>query len=125
MHEDFEQDGSKIVMLIVAQKEPHAGTLAYKDISQPETLAERTKLAKRMKDEFELPMTVLVDSMEDTSRAYFTDLPSPAFIIDAQGVVRGKMSWSQPEDISAFLKTMEASPVAAREKPIYKSRRLP
>ncbi|MDB4777996.1 formylglycine-generating enzyme family protein [bacterium] len=116
MHESFEQEGSKIVMLIVAQKEPHAGTLAYKDISQPETVAERTKLAKRMKEEFELPMTVLVDSMKDSSRELFTDLPSPAFIIDAQGVLCGKMSWAQPEDISDFLSTMEPGMVAVPEK---------
>ncbi len=116
MHESFEQEGSKIVMLIVAQKEPHAGTLAYKDISQPETVAERTELAKRMKEEFELPMTVLVDSMKDTSRAVFTDLPSPAFIIDAQGVLRGKMSWAQPDDISTFLSTMKPSTVAVSEE---------
>ena len=103
-------------MLIVAQKEPHAGTLAYKNISQPETVAERTKLAKRMKDEFELPMTVLVDSMKDTSRALFTDLPSPAFVIDEKGVLRGKMSWSQPEDISKFLNSMKSKAVSAKEK---------
>lgn len=103
-------------MLIVAQKEPHAGTLAYKEISQPETVAERTKLAKRMKDEFELPMTVLVDSMKDTSRALFTDLPSPAFVIDEKGVVRGKMSWAQPEAISDFLSTMKADSEAAPAK---------
>lgn len=103
-------------MLIVEQKEPHAGTLAYNDISQPETIAERTELAKRMKDEFELPMTVLVDSMKDTSRAYFTDLPSPAFIIDAKGVVRAKMPWAQPEEIIAFLKTMEPLVTAISKK---------
>ena len=103
-------------MLIVSQKEPHAGSLAYKNISQPETVAERTKLAKRMKEEFELPMTVLVDSMKDTSRSYFTDLPSPAFIIDEKGIVRAKMSWSQPEDISRFLKKMKDEQSSRRLK---------
>ncbi len=107
-------------MLIVAQKEPHAGTLAYKNISQPETVAERTKLAKRMKEEFELPMTVLVDSMKDTSRALFTDLPSPAFVIDAKGILRGKMSWSQPEDISTFLSSMKPNAVSAQKKQVSK-----
>ena len=91
MHNSFEENGSNIAVVIVAQKEPHAGSLAFKDISQPETVAERTELAKRMKDEFELPMPVLVDSMKDTSRALFTDLPSPAFIIDEKGILRSKM----------------------------------
>jgi len=108
MHKSFEENGSKIAVVIVAQKEPHAGSLAFKDISQPETVAKRTELAKRMKDEFELPMPVLVDSMKDTSRALFTDLPSPAFIIDEKGILRSKMPWAQPHEISTFLENMNS-----------------
>jgi len=51
-----------------------------------------------MKDEYELPMKVLVDSMEDQSRALFSDLPSPAFIIDAKGI-REKFPWADAETI--------------------------
>ena len=108
MHNSFEENGSNIAVVIVAQKEPHAGSLAFKDISQPETVAERTELAKRMKDEFELPMPVLVDSMKDTSRALFTDLPSPAFIIDEKGILRSKMPWAQSHEISTFLENMNS-----------------
>ena len=43
MHNSFEENGSNIAVVIVAQKEPHAGSLAFKDISQPETVAERTE----------------------------------------------------------------------------------
>ena len=122
MHETFEKEGSKVVMLIVAQKEPHAGTLSFKDISQPETIAERTKLAKRMKEEFELPMTVLVDTMEDSSRALFTDLPSPAFVIDEKGVVRGKMPWAQPDEIAALLVKLKADAESTEKKGSPKSK---
>jgi len=64
-------------ILIVYQKEPHPGQMAFKAIAQPETFEARVELAKKMKDEYEMPMTVLVDTMEDQSRALFSDLPSP------------------------------------------------
>ena len=86
-------------IVIVYQKEPHAGQLVFKSIAQPETFEQRVKLAKRMKEEYELPMTILVDTMEDQSRALFSDLPSPAFVIDAKGIVRAKFPWADAETI--------------------------
>ena len=78
--------------------------MAFKNISQPENFAERCDLAKRMRHEFELPMTVLVDTMEDTSRALFSDLPSPAFVIDADGVIQAKFPWAEAEVIDMAVK---------------------
>ena len=86
-------------IIVVYQKEPHAGQLAFKDVEQPETIEQRIALARRMKDEYELPMTVLVDSMQDQSRALFSDLPSPAFVIDKEGVIRSKFPWADAETI--------------------------
>jgi hypothetical protein len=87
-------------ILIVYQKEPHAGQLAFREVAQPESLEARIELAKKMKTEFEMPMKVLVDTMEDQSRALFSDLPSPVFIIDAKGVIREKFPWPESEQIS-------------------------
>jgi len=98
-------------IIIVYQKEPHPGQMAFKDIAQPETFEQRCTLAKRMKDEYELPMTVLVDSMEDQSRALFSDLPSPAFIIDAQGTIREKFPWADAETIGPAVKRLYDGPL--------------
>ena len=98
-------------ILIVYQKEPHPGQMAFKAIAQPETFEARVELAKKMKDEYEMPMTVLVDTMEDQSRALFSDLPSPVFIIDAKGVIRNKFPWPESEQIeSAVTKLRPPSP---------------
>ncbi|MEM7457638.1 MAG: hypothetical protein AAF456_25135, partial [Planctomycetota bacterium] len=99
-HNNFVESGEAEI-LIVYQKEPHPGQMAFENIAQPETLEQRCALARRMKDEYELPMTVLVDSMEDQSRALFSDLPSPAFVIDKEGIVRAKFPWAEGEQIEA------------------------
>ena len=67
--------------------------MAFKNIAQPETTEERIALAKKMKDEYELPMPILVDTMEDQSRALLSDLPSPVFVVDAKGIIRVKLPW--------------------------------
>ena len=69
--------------------------MAFKDIAQPETTKERITLAKKMKDEYELPMPVLVDTMEDQSRALLSDLPSPAFVVDSKGTIQAKLPWPE------------------------------
>ena len=98
LHREFSKSGDAQI-LIIYQKEPHAGQLAFKTIAQPETFEQRRELARRMKEEYELPMTILVDSMEDQSRALFSDLPSPAFVIDATGVIRAKFPWADADTI--------------------------
>ena len=82
--------------------------MAFKEIAQPETFEARVQLARKMKDEYEMPMTVLVDTMEDQSRALFSDLPSPVFIIDAEGTIRNKFPWPESAQIkSAVAKISE------------------
>jgi len=83
--------------------------MAFRDIAQPESFAERCDLALRMKDEYEMPMTVLVDTMEDQSRALFSDLPSPVFILDSKGIVRSKFPWPDQEQIAEAVKMVEIS----------------
>ncbi len=94
--------------MIIYQKEPHSGQMAFQDIAQPETFEERCALASRMKDEYEMPMTVLVDTMEDRSRALFSDLPSPVYILDGEGVVQAKFPWPEQEQIADALREMES-----------------
>lgn len=111
-HAAFTASGDAEI-LIIYQKEPHAGQMAFRDIAQPESLPERMTLARRMKDEYELPMTVLVDTMEDQSRALFSDLPSPAFVIDGAGVVRAKFPWAEGEQIAAAVEEVRRGPPPA------------
>ncbi len=95
-------------MVVVAQKEPHVNRMAFKEISQPQTLAERCALARRMKDELELNMQILIDPLDDRSRELFSDLPSPAFIIDPNGKVVAKFPWADSQQIAQALRAQQA-----------------
>lgn len=88
-----------MTFLVVEQKEPHAGRMAFEDIKQPATFAERCALAERMRDELEVTMPIYVDGMDDASRALFSDLPSPAFVIDREGRIADKLPWADPEPL--------------------------
>lgn len=88
---------SEIEFVIVYQREPHARQLAFADVAQPKNLGERCALARRTCDELMLaPAMVWVDGMDDQSRALFGDLPDPAIVIDADGVIRHKLPWAEP-----------------------------
>jgi len=94
----------EILFLIIYQREPHAGQMAFKDVLQPETYEERRALAKLAKKELGLDRPILVDSMDDLSRALFGDLPSPAIVIGPDGVIRAKLPWAEPERVEPLLK---------------------
>ncbi len=93
--------------------------MAFKEIAQPQTLAERCELAQRMKDELELNMQILIDPLDDRSRELFSDLPSPAFIIDPSGKVIAKFPWADPQQIAQAVRTHRAdlTPAAVGTQP--------
>lgn len=93
---------------VVEQKEPHAGRMAFADVAQPVTFAERCTLARRLRDELEVPLPIFVDGMDDASRALFSDLPSPAFLIDRSGRIADKLPWADPAPLTAALRTVLA-----------------
>ncbi len=71
--------------------------MAFAKIEQPTTFAGRCALARRIREELEVPLPIFVDGMDDASRALFSDLPSPAFVIDRRGRIADKLPWADPE----------------------------
>ncbi len=92
-----------MAFLVIEQREPHAGRMAFTTIEQPETFEARRALAVRIRDELEIPLPILIDGMDDASRAVFGDLPSPAFVIGRDGSIVDKLPWADPEAIAATL----------------------
>lgn len=82
--------------------------MAFADIAQPRTFAERCTLARRMRDELEVPLPIYVDGMDDASRALFSDLPSPAFLIDRDGRIADKLPWADPAPLAKALQAVLA-----------------
>lgn len=98
-----------MVFVVVEQKEPHAGRMAFEDVAQPGTFAERCTLARRLRDELEVPLPIFVDGMDDASRALFSDLPSPAFLIDRSGRIADKLPWADPAPLTKALRELLAN----------------
>jgi hypothetical protein len=92
-----------VAIVIVYQREPHAGRMAFAALAQPATFAERRALATRAKDELGLPLLSLVDGMDDASRALFSDLPAPVFALDRFGHVAAKEPWIDVDKLPAML----------------------
>lgn len=92
-----------MVFAVVEQKEPHAARMAFAEIEQPGTFAARCELARRIRDELEMPLPLYVDGMDDASRALFSDLPSPAFVVDRAGRIVDKLPWADAEPLQRTL----------------------
>lgn len=94
--------------MVVEQKEPHVGRMAFAELAQPASFAERCEFARRMRDELEVSLPIFVDGMDDASRALFSDLPSPAFVIDRVGRIVDKLPWADPEALAARIASLLA-----------------
>ena len=94
---------------MVYQREPHARQLAFGDVAQPETFAERAALARRMLKELELDVEVWVDDLGDRSRATFGDLPSWAVMLSRGGSIKRKVAWPDPESLQAFVEDVPSA----------------
>ncbi len=92
-----------VAFVVIEQKEPHTGRMAFESIEQPTTFAERCTLARRIRDELELPLPIYVDGMDDASRALFSDLPGPAFVLDRFGRIVDKQEWVDPDALAQRL----------------------
>lgn len=103
------------MFVVIEQKEPHTGRMAFADVAQPTTFEQRCTLARRIRDELEVPLPIYVDGMDDTSRALFSDLPSPAFLIDRQGRIADKLPWADPAPLTQALAAVLAEDRAAAE----------
>lgn len=89
--------------VVVHQREPHARQMAFADVPQPTSCEERAELARALLGELRLDLDVWIDDMGDTSRALFGQLPHPAIVVDALGIVRRKLSWCDPEELRRTL----------------------
>lgn len=89
--------------MLVYQREPHAGQMAFEKIDQPTTMEARRSLARRTCQELDWQGETVIDSMDDASRAAFGDLPSPAILIDPQGLIVAKLPWAEASSIQSQL----------------------
>lgn len=103
--------------VVVYQREPHAGQMAFDQVPQPCTRDERVALARKVLEEERLDLDLWVDDLGDQSRAAFGDLPNSAIVIDPLGTIRLKLSWCEPEVLALTLPEILATLPAERPAP--------
>lgn len=86
--------------VVVYQREPHARQLAFGSVPQPVADAERVALARRTLTELDLAVDVWIDDLGDQSRRAFGDLPNWAIVVGANGVIRHKLPWADPDELA-------------------------
>ena len=94
-------------VVVVHQREPHAGQLGFMDVEQPTTFAARAQLARRTLTDNGLDVDVWIDGLDDASRFAFGALPNWAIVVDPAGVVRLKLPWFVPEVVDRAVDEVE------------------
>jgi hypothetical protein len=103
--------------VVVYQREPHAGQMAFADVEQPRTDEQRAALARRMLDELGLDVDVWLDDLGDQSRNAFGDLPSWGIVIRPDGRIGAKLPWAEPDQLAVVLSDLAAAKPARPREP--------
>ena len=75
---------------LIYSVEMHPGEYA----PRPTTLEQRLSLAKRLKKEEKVPFPIIVDDIGNEVRKLYHALTNPVFIVDRQGILVYKSSWT-------------------------------
>jgi Iodothyronine deiodinase len=81
-------DAVRFVTLYV--REAHPGTL----FPQPETLKEKIAHARAFRQREGVSWTIAADDLEGTLHRALTPTPNSAYLVDAQGIVQGRILWA-------------------------------
>ncbi len=72
-------------------------------VEQPSTLSEREAVAQRSHEKLNLSRQMVVDTMNDSVWSAYGSAASPAFVLDAGGIVVLRQPWVSPKEIRASL----------------------
>ena len=119
IHRDF---GERVDMyyLYTTEAHPVGSNSPYRDsewvtrpnrtdgvlLEQTETLDERVARARKAQDDLGLPLTILVDSMDNTGWKAYGEAPSAAYLIGTDGRVVLRQGWVNPAKLDKTLKRM-------------------
>lgn len=104
-----EKYGKKEVeFVVVYMRDPHPGEPAYRQYVQPQNLAQRRHYARELAETRQMAATVVVDTMEDEISERFGSLPNMVYVIDRDGTIVYKATWTMAEKIDRVLGALTA-----------------
>ena len=77
-------------------------------VPRPKIFEQRLKHAQRLKDEEKAPFPIIVDGIENEVRRLYQALTNPVFVVDRNGVLVYKSSWTWAPDLETALTEMVA-----------------
>ncbi|PZC44042.1 MAG: hypothetical protein DK306_001944 [Chloroflexi bacterium] len=92
-----------VVVLHVYVSEPHAGERGFRDYTQPGTYDERALYAQELVTLKGISGPVLVDGMDDATRAALGGLPNVVYVVGKDGRVHYKSSWADADKVDRAL----------------------
>jgi peroxiredoxin len=102
LHRRFNRKGFKF--MLVYSVEMHPG----ENVPRPATFEQRLHNAKRLRTEEKVPFPIIVDGIGNEVRKLYHALTNPAFVIDRDGIIIYKSSWTWAPDLAQVLTEMVA-----------------
>lgn len=97
LYRRFKRKGFEFIL--VYSVEMHPGEY----VPRPTTFSQRLSNAKRLKKEEKVPFPIIVDGIGNEVRKLYHALANPVFIIDRDGVLVYKSSWTWAPDLEQVL----------------------
>ena len=92
----------EVTFVLVYQKEAHPNQGQFLDIDDPETYAKRRRLAERLHQEEDVPMTVLVDEVPRNVSATYGGGPNMLYVVGPDGKIVYKSLWMNASAVNAY-----------------------
>lgn len=106
LKEKYGKNGVELVVVYV--REPHPGEPAYRQYVQPQNLEQRRQYARELATTLHMKATVVVDTMDDAVSEQFGSLPNMVYVIDRNGTIVYKATWTMAEKIDQVLAVLTA-----------------
>ncbi|MBI3007092.1 MAG: redoxin domain-containing protein [candidate division NC10 bacterium] len=93
-----------VEFFVVYSREPHAGERKYfRKYSQHTSYAHKLQYAQELVREFGMKVPVLVDDLEETVAKAFGWMPNMVYVIDTEGKIAYKASWTDKPRVDRVL----------------------
>ncbi len=107
-----------VVVMNVYVREPHAGERGFPEIQNHESYEHKLGYAKDLFKIKNMKKTILlVDEMEQKIHGMLGELPNFVYLIDRDGRVKYKATWSDAEHVDEYLAEMVNNDPAFADKP--------
>lgn len=98
-----------VEFFVVYSREPHAGERKYfRKYSQHSSYEQKLNYARELVQEFEMKVPVLVDDLQEKTSKAFGWMPNMVYVIDKDGKIAYKASWTEKPRLDKVLDTLLA-----------------